>query len=496
MMIHKVWDYMKLNNMMEKGDRIVVGVSGGADSVCLLLVLQQLCSEYEANLVVVHINHGMRGKDADSDEQFVAKLCEERNIVYHSFYYDVKKIAKEECLTEEEAGRKVRYQAFIQICKEEQCNKVAIAHNKNDNAETVLFHLFRGSGIKGLSGIDPIRKLRFDQGEVEVIRPLLCVEREEIEEFLHQNVVPYRIDATNLTDDYSRNKIRNRVLTYATQEINQGAVQHIFDAAIQLREIEEYLRQNTEHAYSKHVTLSNGEYTISVNRLRLENIVIQKSIIRSILENLAGKLKDMEAKHVDQVLELCHKSVGKQINLPYGVIAKREYEDIKFYLTPKSDPMGGTVIHKLEPLRVPIPGKLFIQQMNKYLVTEIKILDKYEPIPKNSCVKWFNYAKIENAVEIRSRREGDYLQINQLGGKKKLKDYFIDHKVPRQERDNRILIADGNHIMWILGDGERMSEKYKVEESTQKVLLMKFIDAEENEHDKQRESNDIRRTGK
>jgi len=480
-MLRKVCDFIKLNKMIENGDRIVVGVSGGADSVCLLYVLFEICIKYEAKLIVVHVNHGIRGREADRDEQYVMELCSKLDIEYHGFHYDVKKIAKEENLTEEEAGRKVRYQAFFDVSESSKCNKIAIAHNRNDNAETVLFHLFRGTGINGLSGIDPIRKMKTDTGEITVIRPLLCIGRQEIEDYLEKKKIPFQIDATNLSDDYSRNKIRNQVLTYAAKEINQNAIWHITGAASQLKEIGEFVNKSISQRYNALVVKKEQAYFITVQELKKEDIVIQRGIIRKIFENLAGELKDLEAKHVEQVLSLYHKQVGRYIYLPYDMIARRGYHKIEFYLNKNRGVIGDAADSQTEPIVVTIPGKVYLPKQRLFLETRVINYKKNSTIPKNCCTKWFDYDKIENTVVIRTRNEGDYIQINSVGGRKKIKDYFIDQKIPKEERDNQLLVTDGNHIMWILGDGDRISERYKVDDTTGKILLMKLFDLEENE---------------
>jgi len=479
-MLRKVCDYMKQNMMLEKGDKVVVGVSGGADSICLLYVLLEIYKKYEAKLIVVHVNHGIRGMDADRDEQFVKELCSKLDIEYYSFHIDVQKIAKEESLTEEEAGRKVRYQAFYEVSRLSKCNKIAIAHNRNDNAETVLFHLFRGTGIKGLTGIDPTRTMKTVTGEITIIRPLLCIGRQEIEDYLEKKRVPYQTDSTNLLDDYSRNKIRNQVLTYVNREINQNATKHIAGAASQLKETWEFLNKCIMERYAALVDKDGQTYAIIVRDFKKEDIVIQKGIIRKILENLAGNLKDLEAKHVEQVISLYHKQVGRYIQLPYDIIARRGYNEIKFYMDKNGEAIGDLDNEQMEPVVVMIPGKLFLSKKRVYLETSLIDYKKNRTIPKNCCTKWFDYDKIENAVVIRTRNEGDYIQINRLGGRKKLKDYFIDQKIPKEERDNQLLVTDGNHVMWVLGDGDRMSEKYKVDETTGKILSMKLLDMEEN----------------
>ncbi len=476
-MLYRVKDYIRQNNMIEQGDRIVVGVSGGADSICLLDLLQEICGSYQAELLVVHVNHGIRGEQADQDEQFVKNICEEQGIPFHRFYYNVREIAQTEGLTEEETGRNVRYKSFLEICGQFKCNKIAIAHNRNDNAETILFHMFRGSGSKGLAGIDPVREVTAGVHTVKIIRPLLEMQRWEIEAYLRERQITYRTDATNLTEDYARNKIRRRILSYAQQEINTNTIQHITDAAYHIREMDLFIEKQVKERFLELVMQREDCYFFSVCRMRQEEMIIQKGILRLILARLAGGLKDLESKHVEQILSLYEKQVGRYLNLPYGIIAKRDYENILIYLKGE-DPFELQEKEDQKPILLTIPGKHYLSRIGKVLIAEI-IYEKIETIPKNSCTKWFDYDKIENAVVIRTRRAGDYIQINQSGGRKKLKDYFIDQKVPVKERSNRLLLTDGSHVIWILGEESRISERYKVDDSTDKILLMKLIDMEE-----------------
>ncbi len=474
-MLNKIISFIQQNNLLSQGDSVVAGVSGGADSICLLHVLLRLREEYHLRLHVVHINHGLRAEEAGRDEQFVETLCKSLQIEYGCFHYDVGRIAREEGLSEEEAGRKVRYQAFVDYSLAHQCNKLAIAHNKNDNAETFLFHLFRGSGITGLSGIEASRPLQESNTKLTLIRPLLCVTREEIEGFLASENIPYIIDSSNLTDKYSRNKIRNNILNYASAEINVQSVGNIIEAANTLKEIGDYLNQNIRQRYRSLVMEEEYSFRISADDLAGEHIVIRKGLVRLILEKLAGQSKDLEAKHVEAALSLLTKQVGKQVHIPYGIIAEREYNDIKFYRKSyeKAD------LNPFQPVELQIPGRTELPHCRTAVLTELFDYKKSECIPKSHYTKWFDYDKIENAVQIRTRKEGDFIQINALGGRKKLKDYFIDQKVPRKIRDNQLLITDGSHVMWIPDSGNRMSERYKVTGSTKKILSMSLIDMEE-----------------
>lgn len=480
-MQRKVSDYIELNHLIEDGDGIVVGVSGGADSVCLLHILFSLYRNSNTKLLAAHINHGIRGRDAELDEEFVLRLCRDIGIECCSFRYDIKKKAEEEGLSEEEAGREARYQAFREICGSYGCNKIAVAHNKNDNAETILFNLFRGSGIKGLSGIDSSRNMASEAGNITVIHPLLSAGRDEIEEYLSLNQIPYRTDLSNLTEDYSRNKIRNQVLNYVTENINKNTINHITEAAAQLEEIGLYIRRQTEVRYAKLMKKEGAAALLPVREMAEEDIVIQKEIILKALEDISGSRKDIESKHVEDILSLFDKQVGKQVHLPYGMLAIREYNEVRLLSCTERKKADRSGEKPMEPIKIEIPGSIYIKKYCKIIETEILQYKNDTLFPKNSCKKWFDYDKIEKVVELRTRRQGDYIQVDSKGGHKKLKDYFIDEKIPKEDRQELLLVTDGSHVMWIPEAGSRMSEKYKVSDKTDKILSMKLIDAKEKE---------------
>lgn len=483
-MIRKVYDHINAYNLIEKGDRILIGLSGGADSVCLMHILAVLCKDLDVELFAVHVNHGIRKYEADKDEAFVKDLCDNLKIPFYAYHYDVKSIASKEGLSEEEAGRKVRYEAFLNASEKNKCNKVAIAHNKNDNAETILFNLFRGSGINGLTGMDPILTMKTDTGSITIIRPLLYITREEIERYLSEKKLCYQSDSTNFQNIYTRNKIRNMILDYAKKEINNKVIEHITNAAGHLNEVQDFIEKCIRKQYKAIVKEGEGYYEYNVNKLNQEEIIIQKGIIRKILGQLAGKLKDIEAKHVDEVLSLGKKQVGKKIHLPYGMIAIKKYDIVNIYKRSPAYEKDKCGNNSIEPIDIKIPGRTYLEQYDIYIETEIIENKKNKSFPKNSCMKWFDYDRIENTLKLRTRKDGDYLQINRQGGRKKLKDYFIDLKIPREERDQILLVAEVNHILWILGHGNRISEKYKINDQTKKILSMKLINAKEKEDDR------------
>lgn len=483
-MIKKVSDYITSHKLIEAGDRILLAVSGGADSVCLLHVLSTLYRDTDVAFFVVHVHHGIRQEEADRDEAFVRALCDSLKIEYKAYYYDVKALAAKEGLSEEEAGRKARYEAFMDASKAYKCNKVAVAHNKNDNAETFLFNLFRGSAVKGLTGMDPNITMKTDMGSIKIIRPLLALDREEIEDYLREHGLSYQNDSTNFKDVYTRNKIRNQVLRYVRDQINSNAIDHINNAADHLREAFDYIEKRINERYPVIVRQGDRYYEYLTNDLEQEDIVIRKGIVRRILGSLAGSLKDIEAKHVDAVLAFSNKQVGKMLHLPYGILALKKYDAVKVYLEDEDTEQALSRQEPASATEITIPGRTDIRQYGIFIETEVFENKKSRPIPKNSCMKWFDYDKIENTLKLRVRESGDYLQIDSKGGRKRLKNYFIDLKVPREERDRVPLLADGSHILWIVGYGNRISEAYKISDSTKRILSIKITYAKEKDNDR------------
>ena len=234
-MYQRVKAYVEAYHMLGKEDRVIAGISGGADSICLLFVLLELKKELGFDLVAVHVHHGLRGEAADRDEDYVRQVCTEQKIPLEVFHRDVRAYAGERGLTEEEAGREVRREAFLECAVRRSATRIALAHHRNDNAETVLFHLCRGSSLEGLSGIPPVSGCW--------IHPLLCVDRREIESYLEKRGISYCTDETNQEMCYTRNRIRGRVIPCLEENVNPRAMEHIADTAQRLRLAAEFVRE-------------------------------------------------------------------------------------------------------------------------------------------------------------------------------------------------------------------------------------------------------------
>lgn len=473
----KIEDYIRKYNMIGGAENIVAGVSGGADSMCMLHLLKKFRERYGYRLAVVHIHHGLRGKDADEDMEYVEKCCDEWKIEFYPFRYKVEELAKQWHMSSEEAGRKVRYDSFYKVLKELGGGKIAVAHNSDDNSETFLLNLFRGTGITGLTGISPVRQ--------NIIRPVLCLGRKQILEYLRENGIDYRTDETNEGELYTRNKIRNRVLPYVRQDINDRASEHIIQAADALSEICSYMDKQADSAYRTVVRQQNQRYEILIPEMEYYDKVLQKMICRKAVESLAGKLKDITSVHIDIILELMAGETGKKANLPYDIVCEKQYQTLLLYKNQgkKQHSRRGCIECDIEGLgeekREILLGDegVFKLKKIKKVITNIKFEEKM-------YTKWLDYDILKSTFQIRNRRAGDYIVINRSGGRKKIKDFFIDLKIPREERDKILLLAKGSEIFWVIG--YRISERCKISEDTKNILEIEYF-AEEEVSDMQQE---------
>lgn len=311
-MKEEVLKTIKKYNLIESGDKLVLGVSGGPDSISMLNVLREIAEDETIDLkfqiVVSHINHNIR-KEAKEDEEFVKKYCDENNIKFFSKSIDVEKIANNSKIGIEEAGRKVRYEFFDEVLKETNSNKIAIAHNKNDKVETMIMNVLRGSGLLGLKGIEPKRG--------KYIRPLIEIEREKIEEYCEEKNLNPRIDKTNFDNTYSRNKVRNEVIPYIKQEFNPNIIKTLDRLSELVKEEDTYVEKQVEKAYQEIFREGNNEEII-LNLKKFNNYekVIKSRIVLYTITRLFGSSKGIEKIHIDDILKLCKNNIGNKFLTP------------------------------------------------------------------------------------------------------------------------------------------------------------------------------------
>ena len=323
-MIERICEFMDKWHMVSAGDRVLVGVSGGADSICLCLILKELSTQMRFSVEVIHVEHGIRGEASKKDALFVKQFCNEQNLTYREFSVDVPAYAKKHHLGDEEAARKLRYEIFAEVAKENAGTKIALAHHMEDNAETMLFQLARGSGLDGLCGMRPVRV--GEDGEC-YIRPLLENSREQIEQYLKARGQGFCTDATNEELIYSRNRIRHNILPQM-REVNAQAVLHMNQTAQRLWELREYLDEETSHALQAYRRKDGQQYRISVQGLQQLPKALRMRVLHEAVAEIAQKRKDITGAHLEAVADLLEKQTGRRVNLPYGIIAKREYDAI------------------------------------------------------------------------------------------------------------------------------------------------------------------------
>lgn len=478
----KVEDFVRKYDMIGRDDTVVTGVSGGADSVCLLFMLCALRERMGFRVLACHVNHGLRGVAADEDEEYVRGLCESLDVPLRIFRENVELIARKRKQSTEEAGRMVRRSSFEEMCLEDGGTKIATAHHRDDNAETVLLNIARGTGIRGLCGIRPVRG--------KWIRPLLCLSRDEIEQWLEEKKISFCTDATNEEDAYTRNRIRHNILPGLKEQVNAGTARHLSDLALQAQEVWDHIEKETDRAESGCVTCSRdagGGRKVAVSGDGFAGLdpVIAKTLIHRCICRAAGEEKDVEAVHVTDTIALFGKQAGKAVALPYGVKAERTYDGVLL----KKAAQAGNPTAAFSEVRLNIPGETCFPATRQIIqCTLLEKTDDFsaEEIPQKSYTKCFDYDIIKYSLSARSRRPGDYLVVDGKGSRQKLKAYFINEKIPRQERDGKLLIADGDHIVWI--PGMRMSTAYQIGSRTKRILMIKIT--EDREYVRNDQSND------
>lgn len=454
----KIFNVIEQYQMITPGMKVITGVSGGADSICLLYVLTQYQKRIPFELTAVHVEHGIRGDESLEDAAFTEELCRSFGVECRTVSIKAEAVAQEQGLSVEEAGRMERYRIFEEIQAEINADCIAVAHNQNDQAETMLWNLVRGSGLKGLGGIRPVRD--------RIIRPLLFTGRAEIEEILKDAGISWRTDRTNLETDYTRNKIRLSLLPQMERELNSQAVRHMAEAAQRLQELQVYLERMRDQAAETCILQEADAQILLLEPCKREDPLVVRELIRLMLERCGG-LKDVGAVHVEMLEQLMQKDCGRQQNLPGGIHAVREDGILRIYRKKEQ-----TMLQE-DDIQIPIPGTC---SCNGWVIAA-ELLENSPEIQKqiveeNKYTKWISYDTINNSVHFRTRKTGDYLVINAQGGKKKLKDYLIDQKIPVHQRERLQVFADGAHILWV--PGGRISMDVKVRPETKCVLRIQL----------------------
>lgn len=454
----KVYKYINNNIHLKRGSDVILGVSGGSDSVALLLIFLALKSFLNINITLFHVEHGIRGKESIRDAEFTKDLAKKYNIDYEIVHVDALAYKKEHGMSEEEAARNLRYNAFKEKGKKLLYDNkkvyIAVAHHKEDNVETVLLQLIRGTGLRGISGMKAKRD--------NIIRPLLCLSKDEILNYLRDKGQDYKEDSTNKDDRFNRNKIRHKILPILT-EINDKAIDHILNTAEKVSEAEEYFSNKAISFIEKNMK----DKKINVKALLKEDKIIQEYIILNFLRQGITHGKDISKKQIDAAMSLIEKENGKSINLSGNLILVKANDEIYLKKKKEIDELNSASEEiKIKPLKI---GE---EETLNYLGYEIKLkclnVLNIDFIHKNRYTEYLDYDVIKHNLYLRTGRKGDYFFIDKDKHTQTLKKYFVNEKVDRFKRHTIPLLASEKRVNYIIG--YRICESVKITEKTETVL--------------------------
>lgn len=479
--LKKVYLSIEGYDLIRSGETVVCAVSGGPDSVAMLHILRELndLQQLKWKLHVAHVNHGLRGKASDEDEEFAGRLAEKHQLPFHTTRVDVAAARKERRMSVEEAARKLRYEYLQQVGLEIGAQKIAIAHNMDDQAETILHRILRGTGLRGLKGMAPIRVIS-RKHDLFVVRPLIEIERYEIEAYLREKAVPYRTDLSNFDTSLTRNKIRHKLIPSIEADFNprvRMALVKLGQTAgsfyLLLREIANEVYENTK------MVSGEGEVCLSVEEFAKLPPAIQTLIIDRSVKTVLGRMPQLNFEHYLEIISLCGEhAYQKAIRLPRGLEARREGYVLRI-ARPRTPPPP----IKFRQQGVKVPGRTLIRKLNLQIDAEIlegKIVGLKDYIRnKDYTEEIIDYEKLKGPLVARLRHHGD--QFVPLGsrGTTKLKKFFIDNKVPKDVRDRIPILTDGSRIVWVVG--YRIGDDVKITDATTKVLKLKVKRLEEPE---------------
>ncbi|MCR4691666.1 MAG: tRNA lysidine(34) synthetase TilS [Lachnospiraceae bacterium] len=497
-----VYQYMIRQDMVRPGDHILAAVSGGADSVCLLQLLYQLQQKLGITLSVMHINHMLRDT-AERDEEFVKKLCAERDLPFYSRSVAVEEAAKRDGTGIEETARNLRYEALLETAERIGAKKLAVAHHIGDQAETVLFSLCRGSGLAGLGGMHPVTE--------HVIRPLLCLDRCQIETYLSEQKLSFMEDETNADETYKRNLIRKTILPALTEKVNDQTPQHIAAAAEFARSADDYLQQQTLEAFGKCLAAqTESSISLSIDTIRNMHPYLRMRVLQKAVYEISGQKKDIAAVHIRDVQSLLEKQSGRRIALPYGIKVRRSYDLLIFEKNDQLEgSLGGSSKRSSDGIQDGSgdgtpggPGHDAGRNEVLVLTKEQLIADEFQKgkeisvsgsrlqlhlmsvdggkalasIPEKSYTKWLDYDKIDGPVEFRQAAREDYFYFDDTR-KKLAYAYFKDQKIPAVQRNRQLVCAVSDHVLAFLPG--RISNKVKISGDTKRILEIRLINEKE-----------------
>jgi tRNA(Ile)-lysidine synthase len=476
---NKVADFIKANELFQDAAGILLAVSGGADSIALLYVMHLLKKQgvISGNLCCAHINHRLRAEQADKDEEFVVEQAAKLGLSMTNRRIDVRVFARRNKISIETAAREIRIESLINIAAKNKCSHIVTGHQKDDNAETVLHRLLRGTGFRGLAGIWPMRT--FNEN-IRFVRPLLCVTRDEISKYLQKNKLKWREDATNIDCRYTRNYIRHKLLPTMQKDFNGSIVEQLYEISNSARRCYKIICSHVDNIWPQVADCKDEKVTLNLRIFSEQSPPVKIELIRRSLCSIGCGESGMTEKHYRSILQLAEQNVtGKMLQLPGGFIARREYGNLVFsqYGRVGLAPPISYQSAEVKSVIIKIPGRTRFRQYS--IEATLNLAPGFTGGNISKLIECFDLDKFKPPVFVRLRRPGDrFIPLGQKG-EIKIGKFLTAQKVTHEIRQNVLVIADVEKIIWLWP--VRISEQVKVTNGTNNILQLEITDSKSKE---------------
>jgi tRNA(Ile)-lysidine synthase len=511
----KVLDFIQRYSLIPRKELVVVGASGGADSVCLLHVLAKWQKELGIKLHIAHLNHQLRGVESEADAEYVSNLAGSLGISVTIDRQDVAAYRTERNCSIEEAARELRYAFFARVAREVGAHRIAIGHTRDDQVETILMHILRGTGITGLCGLAPCSPIAYDsqgmslpasplslrakRSNLLVIRPLLDITREETASYCQEHQLEPRIDSSNLSPSFLRNRLRLHLLPLLRQ-YNPSVDQALLRLADIAKEDNVFIEQQAAGLWDKVARQENN--TIYLDKKQIDGlpIALQRHLLRATVTKLAGDVRDIEATHIEAARSLLNKPASKRISLPHGLVCHGGYDELAITRLPSliASPLSVIASEARQsqfppcpfpplpgefPLKVPgktaFPGWNVIASIVREQVASLSsrgALSTSVRTGQSNLAAHFDLQKTGMKLFVRQRRPGDRFQPLGMNMPKKLYEFMVDAKIPRSWRGHIPIVCSPQQIIWVVG--WRIDDRVKTTEASKEILRLEFIKSE------------------
>ncbi|MDO9577416.1 MAG: tRNA lysidine(34) synthetase TilS [Candidatus Cloacimonadales bacterium] len=449
--------FAKQHRLFQKSEKVLVGFSGGADSTALLLALWHFKSVLGFSILAAHVNYNLRGEDSLHDEEFVKKFCFQRNISL--VIKDVKIKTKANL---ENQAREIRFGYFNELTELYNLDKIALGHNRADQAETILFRLFRGSGYTGIKGISPISG--------NIVHPILGFSRQEIEAYLKQENIQWREDKSNAENIFHRNRIRNEFIPWIQKNLNPNVIDKLYHAATIFTDTDEVLQELGRRRMLKaQISHNKNVYRYSLNYIRKTRPVIRFYLFKEIYSLFCDDGKDFYTGNFEEINAILDSNGSKFVELPNDVVVIKEYDELVFTDKISLAEMDVDVNHTKE---IAALRNMLTFENTRISLKKLKKLPSTRYLFEDENTAYLDLDKTSFPITIRHRQPGDKFIPLGMQYSKKLKDFFIDEKVPKFERDKVLIFCDEEKILWIAG--YRIDNRVITSESTNNILMIKI----------------------